>query len=238
MIASIYHLLSRMGYEHPIHPPLTHILIGLVVGAFVFGVIALILGRPKMVLTARHCIIFAYLSLFPVALLGFMDWQHYFAGTWLLPIKIKLGLTLLFFVLSTIGIVLGGRPARSQKVTNTIYGLCFATLIGLGYYGGDLAFGCRSPSAPEEFRAGARIFSEECGSCHPQGGNIINPNAPLRGAKQLTDLDSFVAYLRNPVRADGSRGFMPPFPIKKLSEEEQKDLYSYIMNVLENPRRE
>ncbi len=236
MTDQIYHLLNRMGYDHPIHPPLTHMLIGLVVGAFIFNIISILFKRPSLEQTARHCIFLAYLFLFPMALLGYLDWQHYFAGAWLHPIKIKLTLTAVFFILSSLAILLSWKFPRS-KANLALYSLCFLTLTGLGYYGGDLAFGCRSPTAPEEYGVGAKIFSTECSSCHPQGGNIITPNMPLRGAPQLANYEAFVAFLRNPALPDGSKGVMPNFPPEKISDQEQKDLYEYIMNVLENPRK-
>jgi uncharacterized membrane protein len=29
-----YHFLQKMGYDHPVHPPITHIPIGLIVAVF------------------------------------------------------------------------------------------------------------------------------------------------------------------------------------------------------------
>lgn len=235
MIDSVYQFLDRMGYTHPIHPPLTHMLIGLVVGAFIFGLAAILLRRPMMMQTARHCIILAYFFLFPMALLGYMDWQHYFGGAWLLPIKIKITLTFVFLVLITLGLILGNRFGKNYKSTLAVYGLCVMALTGLGYYGGHLAFGCRSITAPKEFEVGGHIFSTQCSSCHPQGGNIITPNIPLRGAKQMEDFNTFLTFMRKPVRPDGSKGIMPAFPPKKISDEELRELYEYLINVLERP---
>jgi hypothetical protein len=207
-------------------------LIGLVVGAFVFSLLAIFLKRPAMVQTARHCIVLAYLFLFPMVLLGYLDWQYYFSGAWLPAITMKIILTGIFLVLITIGIILATKSSRVQ-ITAMIYGLCFVLLIGLGYYGGHLAFSCMNPTAPWEFEAGAKIYSFQCASCHPNGGNIITPDLPLRGARQLANYNIFLDYLRNPVRPDGSDGEMPAFSARKISDNEARELYGYIVHVLE-----
>lgn len=84
-----------------------------------------------------------------------------------------------------------------------------------------------------QFRAGEALFKENCSSCHPQGGNIIDPSLRLKQAPQLADFDTFVAFTQKPMLPDGSAGIMPPFPAAKLSEQQKKDLYQYITNVLE-----
>ena len=41
MIDAFYNLLDKIGYLHPIHPAMTHMPIGLVVGSLFLGVTAL-----------------------------------------------------------------------------------------------------------------------------------------------------------------------------------------------------
>lgn len=36
-------------------------------------------------------------------------------------------------------------------------------------------------------RTGSQIFARNCNSCHPQGGNTIRPDLPLRGSSKLKD---------------------------------------------------
>jgi hypothetical protein len=59
---------------------------------------------------------------------------------------------------------------------------------------------------------GAEIFNANCSSCHPNGGNTITPNLPLKGAPQIADYDRFLAYIRHPTMPNGSPGPMPAFP--------------------------
>ena len=44
----VYKYLQGMGYDHPLHPPVVHMPTGLVIGAFLFILAAIILRRPDM----------------------------------------------------------------------------------------------------------------------------------------------------------------------------------------------
>ncbi len=48
MIELLYEPLEKIGYTHPIHPPLTHIPMGLVFGAFIFALTALLFRRTTL----------------------------------------------------------------------------------------------------------------------------------------------------------------------------------------------
>ena len=90
MIHAMYQLLAEVGYTHPIHPPATHVTIGLTVGALVFGLVSVIFRRPRLKLTAWHCALLATISVVPTALLGFMDWKEKLNGQWITPIIVKM----------------------------------------------------------------------------------------------------------------------------------------------------
>jgi uncharacterized membrane protein len=70
MFDSVYQFLSKIGYNHPIHPPEVHMPIGLVVGALVFALTALLFRRPMLAQTARYCTILAFIGTFPAILFG------------------------------------------------------------------------------------------------------------------------------------------------------------------------
>ena len=65
MIESIYQMLAKIGYTHPLHPPATHLPAGLIIGGFVFALIAWIFNRKNMAQTARHCFILAFVMALP-----------------------------------------------------------------------------------------------------------------------------------------------------------------------------
>ena len=67
----LYQLFEAVGYVHPIHPPITHLPVGLVIGAFLLGLISLLFRHQMAGRAARYCMIIAFLSIFPTVLLGY-----------------------------------------------------------------------------------------------------------------------------------------------------------------------
>jgi uncharacterized membrane protein len=238
MFDPIYQFLNRIGYPHPIHPTEVHMPIGLVLAALVFCVIALLFKRQTLARSARHCMILAFIWTFPTILFGYMDWQHFYAGAWLFPIKMKMILAWALVVLLCVSVIAGRKLGAESKAVLAMYGLCFLTVVALGYFGGQLVYGGRSlATSLQEYSVGQKIFKDNCSGCHPQGGNIINPNLPLRSAPQLADFTTFLAFTRKPVHSDGSMGIMPPFPASKISDQQERQLYEYIVNVLQKAGR-
>ena len=80
----------------------------------------------------------------------------------------------------------------------------------------------------QEGPQGESIFFNNCVRCHPQGGNIIEPNLPMKGSKKLKDFSTFLNFIRNPKMPDGSRGVMPAFTQSNIPDQEAKELYQYI----------
>ena len=76
---------------------------------------------------------------------------------------------------------------------------------------------------------GEKIFTRDCASCHPGGGNVITPNLPVRGAPQLSNFDSFLGYLRKPTMPNGSPGPMPAFSEGRITDEQARNLYQYLV---------
>ena len=235
MIEFLYQTLARIGYTHPIHPPVTHISVGMVIGAFLFALVANLLRHERLALTARHCILLAVIGLFPTALLGYMDWQHRYGGAWLFPIKIKIGLAVLLLVLLIVAAILGRTLKKNSIRVLAIYGLCLLNVVALGYFGGELIYGGsgRLPAAEtEQIQVSAEQFKKSCGGCHPGGGNSIKANLPLRSAPQLANFNTFLAYIRNPKARDGSQTIMPSFQVEKLSDKHVREIYQYVTQVL------
>ncbi len=226
MIEFLYEALEKIGYVHPIHPPLTHIPMGLVTGAFIFASAAFLFRRPILPLLAyNRIILLALIFSLPTILFGYTDWQHFYEGAWLFPIKMKLALSGVFIVLLCIALMVGRKSKAETKGTLAVYTLCLLTVIVLGYFGGELVFeGEGRPLAvPMRFMAGEKLFATNCNDCHPHGEDILN-------APQLSDVDNFRAYLRNP------RGDMPPFPLEKITDKQAMKLYGYITKVLEKSK--
>jgi uncharacterized membrane protein len=229
MFEPIYQFLDKIGYPHPIHPTEVHMPIGLVVSALVFCLVALLFKRVELARSARYCIILAFIWTFPTMLFGYMDWQHFYAGAWLFPIKIKIILACVLEVLLCVSVIAGRKLGAESRAVLMMYGLCFLTVVALGYFGGQLVYGGRSPDTSlQKYSVGQKIFKDNCNGCHPQGGNSINPNLPLKSAPQLADFKTFLDFTRKPRRPDGSTGIMPPVPTSKISDHQERQLYEYL----------
>ena len=153
MIHSIYVLLKSLGYDHPIHPMVTHITVGLTIGTLVFGLVSLIFRRARLKLTAWHCALLAFISVVPTALFGYMDWKEKFNGEWLAPIKIKMVLAATLFVCLFAALMLGSERDWDRDGTETgiwrkpravaalvLYAVCTGIVVALGYFGGSLVY--------------------------------------------------------------------------------------------------
>jgi len=232
MLDFIYQLLAKIGYTHPIHPTGVHVPIGLVVGALVFALTAAVFQREKLILTPRHCIILAFIWIFPTILLGLMDWRHFYGGAWLFPIKVKLVVAPLLAVFLFVAILFARKDGATSKKVLLMYFLCFCCVVVLGYFGGQLVYGEKRQPSPEQFEAGEKIFAVNCGACHPHGGNVADAGKPVIQSPKLKTFDDFVAWVRQPEPP------MPSFSSSKLSETDLKNVYGYILNVLEHPTKE
>lgn len=137
----VFSILESIGFQHPIHPAITHLPMGMVMGAFLFGLASFFLNRPELTKTAWHCAILALIGVFPTILAGYMDWQHTYEGEWLNLIKIKMVLAAVLTVLLIIAVKINAKEDTVSVLSLIIYGLCLLTGIGLGFTGGELMYG-------------------------------------------------------------------------------------------------
>jgi len=141
MIDDLYAILARFGFSEPLHSPITHMPIGLVVGALVFFLVAIIFKKKNLVLTARHASILAFIFVFPTILLGVFDWIHFYHATLYTPIKIKMGLATFAMLLLGAGIILGSEIKLHSIAMTVIYALTALVMVGLGYFGAGIIYG-------------------------------------------------------------------------------------------------
>lgn len=243
MIDSLYELLAKIGFTDPLHAPLTHVPIGLVIGAFLFFLVAVVFGRKNLVVTARHVSILAFLFVFPTILFGVFDWLHFFKGALVAPIKYKMILASAVLVILGAGIIVGSELKVHTVTMMVLYALAVVAVVGLGWFGGKLVYGGFSPAQEEAapaaaagsapaVPAGQRLFASNCSSCHPNGGNAIIAELPLKKSKKLATLETFTAYIRAPKMPDGSEGPMLSFGEDQISDKQAGDLYGYIQSKL------
>jgi mono/diheme cytochrome c family protein len=244
MIDSLYGMLAKLGFTDPLHAPITHIPIGLVIGAFLFFLVAVLFGKKNLVVTARHVSILAFIFVFPTILFGVFDWLHFFKGALLAPVKYKMILASAVLVLLAVGIIMGSELKVRAAPMMVVYALAVVGVIGLGWFGGRLVYGGWSPAPeaasavasgaaqPSSAPAGQHLFTANCSACHPNGGNVIVAELPVKKSKKLASAASFTAFIRSPKMPDGSEGQMPSFPADQISDKQAAELYSYIQSML------
>ncbi len=219
-----YHILQKAGYDHPVHPPITHVPIGLVVAVFIFGFLSLILRRELLPAAAYRSInILALLFLLPTILLGYTDWMYFYRGAWSFPIVVKIILSGIFLALLIIATWLNGKSETKSGKAVLVYGLCVIAVTGLGFYGGEIVFMGTGKEHPlsENLSIGEKVYAQSCAPCHPGLKGVA-------GTKPLSDFDSFLSFMRDPRKPDGSPVPMPAFPADQLPDCDVIALYRYI----------
>jgi hypothetical protein len=235
MIDAFYRLLGeKAGFLDPVHPAVVHMPIGLIAGAFIFILFVIFLhifrrseGLAIFLSRASNAmIVLAFIFWFITVFFGFIDWRHWYGGAWLSPIKAKMWLAgaLLFILLFTL--IVGREIERRWKGIVPLYALGMLAIIGLGYYGGRLTYGGRSPEPPPAYQAGFWQYHHHCSMCHPDGGNVITPNMVLIDSPFTKDSKVFENWVRHPAPP------MPAYPPAIITGEDMKNLYDYIDNVI------
>lgn len=232
----LYDLLALMGYSHPVHPVLVHLPVGMSIGAFCFWLMAVITGRPIYRTTAYQAIVLAFISIFFTIPVGVFDWQRFYGEAWLFEIKMKLALASLYFVIVALAVIVGRRH-KDSPVMPVLYFSSVMTVMGLGFFGGQLVYQGFTPKAPAQFNIGKHVFESHCSGCHRRGENLIEPDLPLRNAPQLHDFNDFQRFIREPRMPDGSVGAMPRFTLSDVSDEDAKQLYDYLYFAFLTPNR-
>jgi cytochrome c6 len=89
-----------------------------------------------------------------------------------------------------------------------------------------LAVGMMSDSHAEG-KTGEALFKQHCSLCHPDGGNIVNPQKTLskkdREKSGIKSKDDIVKAMRKPGPG------MTPFDDKTISEKDAKEIAEYVM---------
>jgi uncharacterized membrane protein len=141
MTEIIFEFLNKIGFTHPLHPALTHIPMGMVMGAAVFRIASFLPRLKFLAKTGYHCIILGLLGVFPTAFAGYLDWQHTFGGEWEFLIILKIVLAaVLTILLAAIAFTDDPENTRFDKKT-FFYILIVLVAIGLGFSGGELQYG-------------------------------------------------------------------------------------------------
>ena len=241
MGSKIYALLSSIGYHHPLHPALTHLPVGLTIASFIFLVLSYLIRNPKYAQTAMHCVVLAILAAIPTMIFGYFDWQHFYGGVLIVPIKMKLGLAFLLLILLLVTISITKRSEQKTLFRLLLHLLSLVVVIGLGYFGGELVYGKKDISTQvisentaeaESVMAGKDLFEKNCSFCHFAKSTDTKVGPGLKG---LFDRDKMLvsgwAVTPKNVQLQLITPFdqMPPFD--HLSDTEIQTLTDYLQTL-------
>jgi uncharacterized membrane protein len=140
MVENLYSLLTKIGFSHPLHPMLTHVPMGMIIGMVVFSFLGLIWKNSNFGQTAFYCSVLALLTILPVIAAGILDWLHFQEGEWNVYIIVKMVLGVILTILLIFSVLLRRKGATPSKML-LIYILCLACAGGLGFSGGQLVYG-------------------------------------------------------------------------------------------------
>ena len=141
MIEFIYHTLASMGFNHPLHPVMTHIPMGMIIGGFLFGLTAAVVKKKDLAKAAHYCYTLALIFVLPTMVLGYMDWQYKFDGEWTGLILAKIILAFALTGMLGVTFVLGRNDRTDMKKKLIAYAVCLVIATGLGFIGGELQYG-------------------------------------------------------------------------------------------------
>jgi uncharacterized membrane protein len=139
VIDAVYELLEQVGFTHPLHPAITHLPMGMTMGAFLFGIASLkydVLAR-----TARHCAVLGLIFVPFTIIAGIFDWQHYYDGDWSTLFITKIVLAFLLPLLLLAALAAGSGERGDSRLPLVLYALCLLNAVGLGYIGGEIGYG-------------------------------------------------------------------------------------------------
>jgi uncharacterized membrane protein len=169
---SVYSVLLSIGYTHPLHPVLTHLPVGLIMAALIFKGIAVFPKTSNFDITAYRCLVTALVTAIPAIAIGIADWQYFYGGAWLIPIRVKLGLAVCLVIALAVGAVQGFGKKRPRKASWIMHLVCFALVSVIGFFGGELVYGSKSESSDSAAplsplaATGAEVFEQYCAGCH------------------------------------------------------------------------
>jgi uncharacterized membrane protein len=226
-ISVFYQIVGQvLYYPHPIHPTMVHLPIGLVFGAFLFLLVSLVFRKPNLAQAARMMVALAFISWFFTVFFGLIDWRYRYGGAWLFFFKAKMVLSIVLFSILALLLILRRRLEERRKTFLALYALGFLTVIGLGFFGGQLTYSGETPSAPEIYKPGEWQYQAHCSACHPCGGNVIDTHRPVYHSPLTKNPQTFKVWVRQPASP------MPAFTPTMLTDKEIRDLFDYISQVI------
>jgi len=135
----LYNVLQAVGYGHPLHPVLTHLVIGPVIAALLFSLVGWLFKRPVFLRTARHMVGLAFVFWFFAVGIGILDWMHFFHAETSIPqIQIKAITAGILFLILLTTLLLNRKWPEDSKRPIALYFLAVVCVVILGFEGAEL----------------------------------------------------------------------------------------------------
>ena len=141
MIEFTFKLLESFGFTHPLHPAITHIPMGMIMGGVIFTMYSIISKKTDLMKTAYYCYVVAFFGVFPTILFGIMDWQYRLEGEWSFLIQLKMLLAVVLIIILSAILKYGKDYEKNSKLVYALYGASLVVAIALGFSGGELQYG-------------------------------------------------------------------------------------------------
>jgi uncharacterized membrane protein len=141
LIDLVYQELAKIGYSHPLHPAMTHIPMGMIIGGFLFAVGSAVMKKDDLAIATHYCYTLALIFVLPTMMLGYMDWQYKFDGEWNRLILTKIIMAVMLTIMLGITFFYGKNVKVDIKQKLILYVICFGIALGIGFIGGELQYG-------------------------------------------------------------------------------------------------
>lgn len=116
---------------------------------------------------------------------------------------------------------------RSATRAGAIFVIAMAVLAGCDKETPPKAASSLKLPAPQSLEKGAALFNQYCSPCHPDGGNVSDPQRTLQGSVlrgyQITRPEDIVIIMRNPL----SR--MIRFDKATISDQDAMTIANYVL---------
>jgi uncharacterized membrane protein len=149
-LAALMATVNALILRHHLHPIAVHTPNGIVPMAFLFLLLAVVLGYPGLEAAALYSLVFVLIAMPAVLYTGYTVWQHRYRGAMTSVFKMKIAASAVSFVLLFILVI--WRTAQPDVVAEPSGGRWLFLLLALvllgavglaGHLGGQLVFGAR-----------------------------------------------------------------------------------------------
>lgn len=155
-----YRVLESVGYAHPLHPVLTHLVVGPVIAAFIFELIGVIKKNSALRKAAWYLTLLSFVFWFFTVANGFIDWAHYYNLSRITDITVKIVLSGVLLMILVARMLMKKRLTEESIIPLVLLALATLTVSALGFFGGNLVYGGSGPVEAGEITTNEAGYSK------------------------------------------------------------------------------